>query len=153
MSVPTASGEPTRGTSIGLFLKRIAIAAVTAVLAVNLYTGAPLLAIWVGSRVQGGVGLTMTTVGVVMGVLVGSVTILVIGLHYAEAAYRRVTGQPVQRRTAPWLRSMRDEREEYARKRQPLNDFEKVLAVTVVIAVAAFEVWFFFFSGSPIGHT
>jgi hypothetical protein len=28
---------------------------------------------------------------------------------------------------------------------------ERVVVVTVAIAVVAFEVWFFFFSGSPIG--
>ena len=140
------------GRALVLLFKRIVLAAITAVLAVNLYTGAPLLAIWAGSRVQGGVGLTMTTVGVVMGVLIGSVVVLVIALHYAEAAYRRLTGTVVERRTAPWMRSMRDEREEYTRKRRPLTDFEKVLVFAVVIAAGAFEVWFFFFSGSPIGH-
>ena len=138
--------------SVGLFLKRIVLAAFTAVLAVNLYTGAPLLAIWVGSRVQGGVGLTMTTVGVVMGVLIGSVVILVLLLHWAEAAYRATTGEVRERRTAPWMRSMRDERDDYSRRRRPLSDFEKVMVVAVVVAVAAFEAWFFFLSGSPIGH-
>jgi hypothetical protein len=145
-------GPAPPGRSLILLAKRIVLAAVTAVLAVNLYTGAPLLAIWVGSRVQGGVGLTMTTVVVVMGTLIGTVVVLVMGLHYAEAAYRRVTGQIAPRRTAPWMRSMRDEREEYSRKRRPLNDFEKVMVVAVVLAAAAFEAWFFFLSGSPIGH-
>jgi len=152
MSSPVASRRPALGGSVVLLVKRIALAAVTAVLAVNLYTGAPLLAIWVGSRVQGGVGLTMTTVGVVMGTLIGAVVVLVIALHWAEAGYRRMTGQEAPRRTAPWLRSMRDEREEHARKRRPLSDFEKVLVAAVVVAAGAFEVWFFFFSGSPIGH-
>jgi hypothetical protein len=153
MSSPLTSDRPAPGSALVVLLKRIVLAAVTAVLAVNLYTGAPLLAIWVGSRVQGGVGLTMTTVGVVMGTLIGAVVVLVFALHYAESAYRRITGQVAPRRTAPWLRSMRDEREEHARKRRPLNDFEKVMVVAVVAAVSAFEVWFFFFSGSPIGHS
>lgn len=152
MSSPAAPKAAPRRLSIGLLLKRIVLAAITAVLAVNLYTGAPLLAIWVGSRVQGGVGLTMNTVGVVMGVLIGSVVVLVMLLHWAEAAYRATTGEVRERRTAPWMRSMRDEREEYHRRRRPLSDFEKVMVVAVVVAVGAFEAWFFFFSGSPIGH-
>lgn len=149
---PATPPEQTTAAALVLLLKRIMLAAVTAMLAVNLYTGAPLLAIWVGSRVQSGVGLTMTTVGVVMGVLIGAVSLLVLALNYAEASYRRLTGQPTPRRTAPWMRSMRDEREEYLHKRQPLNDIEKVLVGAVVIAAAAFEIWFFFLSGSPIGH-
>jgi hypothetical protein len=129
---------------------RILLAALTAILAVNLYTGAPLFAIWVGSRVQQGTQLTMGTVAVVIGVLVASVAFLVWALTRVEAAYKAVTGQQTHRRTPPWLRSMRGEREEEMRRR-PLTGYEKSLVVAVVGAMAAFEVWFFFFSGSPIG--
>jgi hypothetical protein len=58
------------------FFVRAALAGLTAVLAINLWTGAPLFAIWVGSRVQKGTGLTMSTVLVVMGVLAVCVTLL-----------------------------------------------------------------------------
>ncbi len=130
-------------------MKRALLAALTAVLAVNLYTGAPLLAIWVGSRVQGGTSLTMGTVGVVIGVLVVAVSVLVVLLQRTEAAYKRVTGQPTVRRTSPWMRSMRDERDE-VRERRPLTGNEKALVGAVVVAIVAFEVWFFFFAGSSI---
>jgi hypothetical protein len=135
---------------MALFL-RVVLATLTAILAANLYTGAPLLAIWVGSRVQGGSQLKMSTVGVVIGVLVVTIAILVYLLTRVEAAYKAVTGQPTERRTPPWLRSVRGEREEYERQRHPLTGFEKTLVAAVVVAVAGFEVWFFFFSGSPIG--
>jgi len=134
----------------GIWLKRIVLAAITALLAVNLYTGAPLFAVWVGSRVQQGTGLTMTTVGVVLGVLVACVALLVWGLQLTEAAYKRTTGEVQKRRTASWMRSMRDERAEVA-ERRPLTGFEKVLVVCVVFAVVGFEAWFFFFAGSSIG--
>lgn len=130
---------------------RILLGIATAVLAVNLYTGAPLLAIWVGSRVQNGSQLTMGAVGAVIGVLIVAIFILVFLLTRVEAAYKAVTGQVSERRTPPWLRSMRGEREEYERDRKPLSGFEKTIAVSVVIAVIAFEAWFFFLSGSPIG--
>jgi len=143
---PTPSGSRAR-----TLLLRVALAIITAILAVNLYTGAPLFAIWVGSRVQQGSQLTMGTVGVVLGVLVLTIAILVFLLTRVEAAYKAVTGQVTERRTPPWLRSMRGEREEWERERKPLSGFEKSLVVSVVVAVAAFEVWFFFFSGSPIG--
>ena len=134
----------------GNWFKRIGLAVIAAVLAVNLYTGAPLLAIWAGSRVQNGTGLTMGTVGVVIGVLVVAVTILVILLQKTEAAYRRASGQEQERRREKWLRSLRDERAELA-ERKPMTGIEKSMVVAVVVCVVAFEAWFFFLSGSPIG--
>ena len=129
---------------------RVILAALTAILAVNLYTGAPLLAIWVGSRVQQGTQLTMGTVGVVIATLVVTVAILVYLLTRIEAAYKVLTGQPTKRRTSPWLRSMRGDRDE-DQHRRPLNGSEKAIVAAVVVAVMAFQIWFFFFSGSPIG--
>jgi hypothetical protein len=146
MSTPSNTAP----AGVGIWIKRIILAAITALLAVNLYTGAPLLAIWVGSRVQGGTGLTMTTVAVVIGTLVACVVVLVMGLQWTEAAYKRTTGEVDKRRTAPWMRSMRDERAEVA-ERRPLTGFEKILVVCVVVAVVGFEAWFFLFAGSSIG--
>jgi hypothetical protein len=131
-------------------LARVGLAVLAAVLSVNLWTGAPLLAIWVGSRVQGGTGLSMNAVGAVLGTLAVSVAVLVMLLVRVEAAYKTLSGQPTQRRTTPWLRSLRDERPELAVRRS-LTGFEKSIVATVVVAIAAFEVWFFVLAGSPIG--
>lgn len=147
-----ASRQERRQLSPGIRAARIGLAALTALLAVNLWTGAPLLAIWIGSRVQGGTGLTMSAVGVVLGVLAGTVTLLVMALVRVEAAYKFLSGEPNVRRTAPWMRSLRDERPELAVRRS-LSGFEKSLIVTVVLAVGAFEVWFFLFAGSSIGQS
>jgi hypothetical protein len=144
-----AATQDNRSPSLGNAVMRVLLAALTAVLAVNLYTGAPLLAIWAGSRVQNGTQLTMSTVGVVVGVLVVTVALLVMALTRVEAAYRVLTNQPTKRRTAPWMRSMRGEREEF--ERRPLTGPEKAIVGAVVLAVELFRVWFFFFSGSPIG--
>jgi hypothetical protein len=131
------------------FFVRAALAGLTAVLAINLWTGAPLFAIWVGSRVQKGTGLTMSTVLVVMAVLAACVTLLVLALTRVEAAYKAVTGQATHRRTSPWLRSMRGERPDA--ESMQLTGFEKGLAAAVVLGVIAFEAWFFLFAGSSIG--
>ena len=132
------------------YIVRILLAGLTAVLAINLWTGAPIFAIWVGSRVQKGTGLTMSTVLVVLVVLAACVAALVYALSRVEAAYKTVTGQETNRRTAPWLRSMRGERPELAHQ-QGLTGFEKGLAASVVLGVVAFEAWFFYFPGSSIG--
>ncbi len=66
-------------------------------------------------------------------------------------AYRETTGTtPTVRTRAPWLRSMRDESPRSPRTRTGITGAEGIVVVTVAIAVVAFEVWFFFFSGSPI---
>lgn len=130
---------------------RLGLAVLTAFLTVNLYTGAPLLAIWVGSQVQGGTGLTMSAVATVLGVLAVTVTLIVLALVRVESMYKFLSGEPVQqKRISPWMRSLRDERPELV-ERRPMTGFEKTLIGAVVLAALAFEVWFFFFAGSSIG--
>lgn len=146
-----ATEAPRPELPLKIRVARYGLAVLTALLSINLWTGAPIFSIWVGSRVQGGTGLTMTAVGVVIGVLAVSVALLVMALIRVEAAYKFLSGDQVdKRRTAPWMRSLRDERPELAEKR-PLTAFEKTLVVTVVLGVVAFEAWFFFLAGSPIG--
>lgn len=149
MAANVAEGQHTE-LPAGIKAARVGLAALTALLSVNLYTGAPLFAVWVGSRVQGGTGLTMGAVGAVLGTLAALVTLIVFLLVRVEAAYKVLSGETPQRRTAPWLRSLRDERPELAEKRA-LTGFEKTLIGTVVLGVIAFEAWFFFFAGSSIG--
>jgi hypothetical protein len=45
---------------------------------------------------------------------------------------------------------MRAERVEYESAKVGLTPLERLLVAMVVVAVALFEVWFFFFSPSPI---
>ena len=131
--------------------KRLGLASLAAILSVNLYTGIPLLAIWVGAQVQEGSTLTMSAVGAVIGVLVVGVAIVIALLHRVSAAYDELSGTKKTRQTATWMRSMRDEREEFVRERRTLTGIEKAMVVAVVLGVAGFEIWFFFFAGSSIG--
>jgi hypothetical protein len=132
-------------------LARIALAAAAAFVTVNIWTGAPLLALWVGSQTAGPSGLSMTAIGVVVIVLAVLVVGLVQLLSRINARYDRLTGHVADRRVSPWMRSMRSERESYARQRQGTSAIEQVVVVTVTVAVLVFNVWFFFFAGSSIG--
>jgi hypothetical protein len=132
--------------------KRYGLAALTAFLALNIWTGSPLLALWIGSRVQG--SASQTSFGAILAI-VGCLAIFSIGLYqalkYVMHAYREATGTlPTVRTHAPWLRSMRGERSDY-QAAASISGIERVIVVSVVLAAAAFEIWFFFFSGSPIG--
>ena len=94
-------------------LKKIGLITASALCSINLWTGAPLFAIWVGSKVQGNVNnLSMTALFSVIVVLAGTVFALAYLLTLLNNRYDDLTGRPAAaRQTSPWLRSMRDERE------------------------------------------
>jgi len=122
-----------------------------AVVSLNIWTGGPLMALWVGSRVQAegppsmlAVGLAAVTLGVVTYALVRILARL-------DATYGRMHGRPTSvRRHVPWLRSMRGERPHDLKHAHELGALEIILVVTVVVVFALFEAWFFFYSPSPI---
>jgi hypothetical protein len=131
--------------------KRVALAAAATFVTVNIWTGAPLLALWVGSQAAGPSGLSMTAVGVVVVVLAALVVALTVLLGRINARYDQLTGRVADRRVSPWMRSMRGEREDYARARHGTSAIERVVVYSVSAAVLVFNVWFFFFAGSPMG--
>jgi hypothetical protein len=133
-------------------LKKIGLVAASALCSVNMWTGAPLLAVWVGSKVQGNLNnLSMTAVFSVVVVLAALVFLLAWALTWINAKYDELAGRPAAaRHSSPWLRSMRDEREEDTRRKYGISPVERVVVVSVVAAVLAFEVWFFFFAGSSL---
>jgi hypothetical protein len=124
-------------------LKRVALGAMTALVTVNLLTGGPLLALWVGSRVQTAVGqLSMGAVGATLGVLIFETLLLYKALTYLNAAYNEAIGRTLPRRQVPWHKPMSGERRSVAVKR-PLSATERIVVATVVLALLAFEGWFF----------
>jgi hypothetical protein len=138
---------PPRSVSI---LERIALTTATLFASVNVWTGAPLFAIWVGSRVQGEGSLTMGIVFVVVLVLGAVELILLVALSLLSARYDAITGRRRRRRVPPWLASMRGEREVTVKHEEGVSAIERVVAVSFVAAAIAFEVWFFFFAGSSL---
>lgn len=132
-------------------LERIGLVCAMAVVTCNIWTGGPLLALWIGSRVQGPGPPDMGAIAAA-GVSLGVISyVLVRLLARLDAIYGRVTGTYSSvSRHVPWLRSMRGERPHQQRHVRELSPLEVVLVVSVVIAVALFEVWFFFYSSSPI---
>jgi hypothetical protein len=134
-------------------VKPILLAAAMAFLALNVWTGSPLLAVWLGSRVQGEESQpSMGAYAVVILSLIFFSWGLYQLLKLTMGAYQEATGTtPTVRTHAPWLRSMRGERLDRTDAAHRISGAEKVVVVTVLIAAAAFEIWFFFFSGSSIG--
>lgn len=136
-----------------MILKRVLLSAATAFLAINLWTGAPLFALWVGSQVVGKKQLTIQAVFVVVAVLAVLVFAIALALVRLNATYDRLIGRPTTERRLTWLRSMRDEdwREELDRK-LGVTALERIVMGTVWVAVIALLVWFFVFARSPLPH-
>jgi hypothetical protein len=133
-------------------LKKIGIVTASALCSINIWTGAPLFAVWVGSKVQGSLNnISMTALFSVVLVLAGSVFGLALLLTWLNTRYDDLTGRPAAaRQTSPWLRSMRDEREEDVQRKYGIGGVERVVVISAVAGCLAFELWFFFFAGSSL---
>jgi hypothetical protein len=133
-------------------LKKIGLVTASALCSINLWTGAPLFAVWVGSKVQGNLNnLSMTAVFSVVAVLAVMVFLLAMALTWLNAKYDDISGRPpAARHTSPWLRSMRDEPEHDVRQKYGISAVERMVVICAVAGVLAFEVWFFFFAGSSL---
>lgn len=136
-------------------IRRILIATAMAVVAVNLWTGSPILALWIGSRVQGSSDVPqMTAVLTVVAALGVQSYVLTKVLVRLGAKDQQLSGGPVRRyrEPPPWLRSMRAERSRYVEGTASLTRLDRILVVVFVLAVLAMQLWFFFFAGSPLGE-
>jgi hypothetical protein len=131
--------------------KRVGLRIAMLVVALNVWTGSPLLALWIGSRLQGSGPPKMGPIFVVVvAFAIISFTLTAVLARLGDA-YDTMTGQPAQvHRHVAWLRSMRGERPQYAGVRAQVTALEQILIITVVACALAFEIWFFFFSSSPI---
>ena len=136
-----------------LELKRMLLVAATALVGINTFTGAPLLAIWVGSRAQGGRVLNLRGVVTVLVVLTILEFILGLVLTWLSRTYDRITGRPrFAGETSPWQRAKRGDRVQDIRSRFGMSAPERVVAACVVLGVLVFEIWFFFLAGSSLPH-
>jgi hypothetical protein len=133
-------------------LKRLGLVIGSALTSINIWTGAPLLAVWVGSQVQAAQDrLSMIALFTVVATLAVTVFALAWVLAWLNGRYDELTGRaPAAHQTSPWLRSMRGERESDVRRKHGISAVERVVVISVVAAVLAFEIWFFFFAGSSL---
>ena len=130
--------------------QRTLMAAATAFLSINLWTGAPLLALWVGSKVVGRQTLSMQAVFVVVIVLAVLLYGMTLALSWLNFTYDGLVGRPQNAHRSAWLRSMNVEREETVSAYVGISALERIVMASVYVAVITFVVWFFFFAGSPL---
>jgi hypothetical protein len=144
-------GASAKPHGFGSIVKRTLLGALTTLVSVNLWTGGPLFALWVGSRIQSAVGhLSMAAVGATVAVLIVETLALYKVLAFLTARYNDAIGRKVRRQQAPWLKPMSGERRSLE-VRQPLSLPERIVVASVVAAILVLEVWFFFFAHYTLG--
>jgi hypothetical protein len=129
----------------------VLIAAATAFLSINLWTGAPLFALWVGSQFVGENRLSMTAVGIVVVTLAILLFSMSVALVRLNDAYRRITGHPLRENRMTWLRSFNLRRETVG-EGIPTTLLERIVMWNVYIAVIALVVYYFAVPQSPFPH-
>lgn len=125
----------------------ILLVALMAVGRVVMWLGVPLGLIYVASRISES---SSPTLGPYLLVLIGlPVGMTIVGklLGWADRGHQALTGSgDDSRRSAPWLKSMRADREDVRRG----GVLDTVMIVSVGLALLAFGVWFFGFAGSSL---
>jgi hypothetical protein len=132
--------------------QRVALVTGMVLANLNVWTGAPLLGLWLGSRVTGGTQITMFSVLVIVVTMFAACLGMVRVLAALSRRHDKLTGrQATVRRHTPWLRSMSGERPHDApTATAQLTAVEYTAVAMVVLVVVLFEIWFFFFASSPI---
>ena len=139
-------------TGVFARLKRAGLLAAMTAASFNVFTGSPLAALWIASRVQG--ASQQPTMGPIflVAVCIGAFSFLLLRLlRRLGNAYDRAIGrEPTIRAHVPWLRSLRGERPQEAGDEYRMSALEIILCAMVILVFAAFEYWFFFESTSSI---
>ena len=120
---------------------------------VNVWTGAPLAALWIGARLQGDTTAVKMSSRLRRDRLPRDVfaALLVQAMTRLSAKYDELSNIVQPRRQAPWMRSMRGDRPEELIAAQDAPRRRRSSSARCWLAILCFEVWFFFFSGSSIG--
>jgi hypothetical protein len=132
-------------------LQRVLLVAAMALATLNVFTGAPLLGLWVGAHVVADGQISMLAVLIVAVVMFAAAYGMIVVLGWLGQKDDALSGRSATvRRHTPWLRSMSGERPaNVPGVKAQLNALEYVLVAGVVLAAVAFEYWFFFKAGSP----
>lgn len=132
-----------------LLAKRLLLAAGTAFLAMNIWTGVPLFALWFGSQFVGEHRLSMGAVGIVVVTLAALELIMTMGIAWMDGTYKRITGIPLREDRLTWLRSMNIEGETVGEGIR-MSALERIVMINVYIVVILLVAYFFLFPQSPL---
>jgi hypothetical protein len=144
-----AQPQSSRRARRRLLAKRLLLAAGTAFLAINIWTGGPLLSLWIGSQFVGERRLSMAAIGIVVVTLAALELAMAIGIAWLDNTYKRITGFPLRENRMTWLRSMNIENETVGEGIRA-SVLERIVMVNVDVAVAVLVAYFFFLPQTPL---
>jgi hypothetical protein len=125
----------------------ICLVALMAVGSVLMWIGVPLGLVYLASRLSSS---SNPTLGPILLVLLGlPIGFAIVGkcLGWLDRRHQAITRQAGDnRRTAPWMKSMRGDAED----RHKGGVLDKVMIISVGIALVLFGLWFFGFAGSSL---
>lgn len=130
--------------------KRIVLAAATAFVSINIWTGVPLLALWVSAQFVGETALSMKAAAMVLLVLALMVFAMALLLTWLNNTYEELTRRSHGERRSPWLRGKGSEGEVGDAESSGITTLERIVIISVYVAVIALLLWFFFIAGSPL---
>jgi hypothetical protein len=125
----------------------IFLVALMAIGSVLMWIGVPLGLVYLASQVSNSSNPTLGPILIVLCGLPIGFAIVGKALGWLDRRHQAITRhEGGSRRTAPWMKSMRGDAED--RHRGGILD--KVMMISVAIAVVLFAVWFFGFAGSSL---
>jgi len=127
-------------------LKRVAMAGLTALVTVNVWTGCPLLALWVGSRAVGTGDLSMAAVVVVLVVLGLLELVMMLVLAWLTGVYDELIGLQRPEQSATWIRRLCAPESAGLNRRLRITTLEGIVVINVYVAVTTLVVWYLFFA-------
>jgi hypothetical protein len=144
--MPESHGKPRR---FGLGLARGAGSNLSGlVVGIVVAAGVPLVWIWIASQLAGTKRDLTPSLAILIatGIVVSYWLVLLLGSLLRRNLVGEEQEQARQRRMS-WNRSFRDEP---LSANQGTDAIERLFIVIAVLAIIAFEIWFFFFAGSPL---
>jgi hypothetical protein len=142
MADPELSGSRHRVAAAG-------VAGVMLVLAFSLWTVIPLAWIWIGSRVSTTQAPSAGPYMLTFFGIVASIVIIAVALSWLNGVFARLMGGNEVSNLYPraeWMRSLSDERQHV----RAWTVMEVVIVLSLVGAVLAMMIWFFFIAGSSL---
>jgi hypothetical protein len=127
-------------------LKRVAMAALTALVTVNVWTGCPLLALWVGSRAVGAAELSMLAIVVVLVVLGLLELAMLLVLAWLTDVYDELIELQRPEQSATWIRRLCAPESAGLNRRLRITTLEGIVVINVYVAVTTLVVWYLFFA-------
>jgi hypothetical protein len=130
--------------------RRAALAGASAFVAVNIWTGAPLLALWVGSHLVNQTSLSMRGVAIVLVVLAVAVFTLTYLLGWLNRSYLDLVHDARAGQRRPRIGYEEAQVQSWRDRWATLTAVERIVVLSVYLAVLTFFLWFVFLAGSPI---